>query len=130
MIWNVRPTPAAQTSMRLPADDIGVAERHAALRSGLRKPFSKLNSVVLPAPLGPMIPRMVPRADVEAHVLHGLQAAMASTDCAPRRIASVPAARARRVVPIGRDRHGLGRRQPSISPALRSACASASRMRQ
>ena len=38
-------------------------------------PFSTLNSVVLPAPFGPMMPRMVPARHLEAHVVHGLQAA-------------------------------------------------------
>ena len=54
--WKVRPTPAWQSwcglrpTMSRPSS--------STRRSGRRKPFSRLNSVVLPAPFGPIMPRI------------------------------------------------------------------------
>ena len=59
--WNVRPTPMRQTSkVFLPS--IGCASSRAEPSSASSTPFSTLNSVVLPAPFGPMMPRISPSA--------------------------------------------------------------------
>ena len=63
--------------VRLAADATSRPSSRTCPASGRRKPFSRLNSVVLPAPFGPMMPRIVPSRHVEADVLHRLQAAEA-----------------------------------------------------
>ncbi len=47
---------------------------------GAMKPVSRLNSVVLPAPLGPRMPVSSPLLQREAYVLHGDEAAEAFGD--------------------------------------------------
>jgi hypothetical protein len=59
MIWKVRPTPSSQTWCGfMPSTLRPSSSTSPAL--GARKPFSRLNAVVLPAPLGPMMPRIMP----------------------------------------------------------------------
>ncbi len=57
--WKVRPTPRAQTSCGLRPPSSLPAKRMLPL-SAARKPLMTLNSVVLPAPFGPMMPWIVP----------------------------------------------------------------------
>ncbi len=57
MIWKVRPMPASQSSCGL-RPDMSRPSRRISPVPGRRNPFIKLNSVVLPAPFGPIIPRI------------------------------------------------------------------------
>src|SRR6185437_3337738 len=59
--WKVRPTPMRQTWCTL-RPSMGWPARVALPSSALSTPFSRLNSVVLPAPFGPMMPRISPPA--------------------------------------------------------------------
>src|SRR5262250_948593 len=59
--WKVRPTPMRQTSKVLRPSICWPASR-AEPSSGGSTPFNTLKSVVLPAPFGPMIPRIPPSA--------------------------------------------------------------------
>jgi hypothetical protein len=53
--WNVRPMPRRQTRFGLSLV-IGSPAKVIVPLPGARKPFVTLNSVVLPAPLGPIMP--------------------------------------------------------------------------
>ena len=57
--WKVRPMPARQ--MRFGFSPVMSRPANRTLPPlGAASPFSRLNSVVLPAPLGPMMPRISP----------------------------------------------------------------------
>ena len=53
--WKVRPMPRAQTSCGF-SPPISLPAKRIAPWSAARKPLITLNSVVLPAPFGPMMP--------------------------------------------------------------------------
>jgi len=58
-IWNVRATPRRlSTSGRSPV--IARPSKRTSPVSGARKPVTRLKSVVLPAPFGPMSPTIAP----------------------------------------------------------------------
>ena len=57
--WNVRPTPMRHTWCTL-RPSIDWPSSVALPSSAASTPFSTLNSVVLPAPFGPMMPRISP----------------------------------------------------------------------
>ena len=57
MTWKVRPTPARRAACGLRPTMSRPSSRISPV-SGRRKPLSRLNSVVLPAPFGPMMPRI------------------------------------------------------------------------
>ena len=71
--------------VRLAADVMSRPSSRICPASGRRKPLSRLKAVVLPAPFGPMMPRIAPSRHVEADVLHRLQAAEALRQAAHRR---------------------------------------------
>ena len=82
---------------RRPAADSRVGPRARARRrrgscprSGATSPHTALNSVVLPAPFGPMRPTISPARHVEGHVVEGGQAAEAHGQAADRRDAARP----------------------------------------
>jgi hypothetical protein len=58
--WNVREMPSAQTSCGVSPLTGALLKRTAPL-VGASSPAMRLNSVDLPAPLGPMIARISPR---------------------------------------------------------------------
>ena len=91
------------------------------------KPFSRLKSVVLPAPFGPMMPRTSPRRTSKLTSCDRLEAAEArATGCAPRG----PVARRRSPVAPAR-RLTREREQPAAArPRVSCRRASASRRRQ
>ena len=65
-IWNVRPDPGAADLVRRLADQLLALEAHAARGRARGSRSVMLNSVVLPAPFGPMMPRISPVLHVEA----------------------------------------------------------------
>ena len=74
-IWKVRPTPRADAPLR------ALAARRRGRRCGSRRmsacrlPASRLNSVVLPAPFGPISPTISPRRERDRHAVDGAHAA-------------------------------------------------------
>ena len=60
-IWKVRPTPQRDAPLRRPRRDTSRPATRIAPRVGFRLPASRLNSVVLPAPFGPISPSISPR---------------------------------------------------------------------
>ncbi len=63
--WNVRTMPACGDPVRCEPGDVAAVEVHAAA-VGLSAPATRLNRVVLPAPLGPMMPWMLPSSTSKA----------------------------------------------------------------
>ncbi len=118
--WNVRPTPRRQSALGLrPGDGLrrGSGPRPA---SGTRKPLSTLNSVVLPAPLGPMMPRISPLAHSKLTSASGLQTDEGLGDAAHLERAPRPVAR----LTVCR-RRGHSRRSPTRAGSRRGGALGA-----
>ena len=64
--WNERPTPRLTSFHGAAPGDVLALEHDLGPESGFSSPVMRLNSVVLPAPFGPMIAWIAPFADVEA----------------------------------------------------------------
>ena len=73
-IWNVRPMPSAVRRFSASAE---MSSPNSSTRPevGCSVPAMQLNSVVLPAPFGPISTRRSPRATRERNVVDGAQAA-------------------------------------------------------
>ena len=106
--------PGAAAAVRRPARDVGVAERDLARASGRSKPVSRLTSVVLPAPLGPIRPSTSPGASSRS------TSESASTPSNGARDAEGP----KRVGPSGVSR--VRRRQRAPGVPLISGCSGSS----
>ena len=125
MIWKVRPMPASQSSCGLRPDISRPSSRTRPV-SGRKKPFSRLNSVVLPAPLGPMMPRISSLPQLEADILHGLQSAEGA-----RQVTHLEHDIACPGGPLGPQRHEFGGGGVGTSGAAGVAVTSAAdRLRQ
>ena len=129
--WNVRPSPSHGRSHGL-AGDRSTSLNQTWPRASGRKPEMTSNSVVLPAPLGPMRPTISPRSHVEADAVEHLQAAEAQRDVvdgkkARRRISSASPAAARRPtrsLAATRSKRRSRARPSTVAVALRSTVAS------
>ena len=67
--------PAPGPRVGAPGGDVAAAEHGSARRRRGVKPEMRSNSVVLPAPFGPMMPRISPVPTVKRHVVDGADAA-------------------------------------------------------
>ena len=113
--------------VRLAADMSRPSSRTSPV-SGRRKPLSRLNSVVLPAPFGPMMPRICVLPQLEADILHRLQAAEGrATGCAlpgrPLPVPRVPARTCGQWRPRRRRQSRASARRGGCRPAAPIACA-------
>ena len=69
--WNVRAMPAPGPDVGLGAGDVLAVEAGPGRCTVSCRPVMTLNSVVLPAPFGPIRPVIEPGLDVEVDVVHG-----------------------------------------------------------
>ena len=91
-IWKVRPTAKPADCVRLLADASSRRRAGPCPRRACRKPLSRLNSVVLPAPFGPMMPSSAPRPTVEADPCTALSPPKRLRECRDLGAAAVPVA--------------------------------------
>ena len=109
--WNVRAMPRRHTTSGAQPVDRARRQSVIAPASGAIAPAIMLNSVVLPAPFGPITAKISPSGTVEAHAVDGDQAAEAFADGVERkqrrhRLPSVDAEPARQPRPDAlRQRH-------------------------
>ena len=115
IFWNVRPRPCRARAAGSSAD-MSAPCRRSVPAAGRTSPDATLNSVVLPAPFGPISPVIRPTGAVEAHVVERDMAAVPDRD-----MGKVEAVRGS---PAGDGGRGVGRagdggcRGPPLAAAL------------